>query len=117
MPIAPKTIKQRQRERGQRPIVNYPKRATEASRFRDSRRWKNVRKLAWQRMPLCVDPFGTHERLGRIEVSEDIHHIRSVAARPDLACDLDNLAGLCRMCHARVSGMERAGQKTAHLFE
>lgn len=114
MPRAPMTIGQRRRVSGQ--AVRYPKRATDASRFRDTATWQKVRKLARQTMPLCVDPFGVHRLSGRFEITEDIHHVRGVESHPELSCDLDNLAGLCRLCHARVSGMERAGQDTVHLF-
>ena len=117
MAIAPMTIKQRRRAQGLDPSPRYPKRNTDAKRFRGSPRWKTVRKLARSRMPFCVDPFGVHETLGRVEWTEDIHHIQSVTSRPDLACAMDNLAGLCRMCHARISGMERAGHDTTYLFE
>lgn len=115
MPNAPMTIAQRKRASGQAPV--YPKRTTDASRFRDTAAWQKVRKVARQTMPLCVDPFGNHASCGRFEATEDIHHVQSVEDRPDLAYMMDNLRGLCRLCHARVSGLERAGQATVHLFE
>lgn len=117
MAAAPKTIRQLLREQRLDAPRRSPTRNAKPSRFRGTGRWKRVRRLARRQMPLCVDPFGTHAYLGEYVPTAGIHHIRSVADRPDLACDLSNLAGLCDGCHARVSAMERAGEDTVSLFE
>lgn len=38
-------------------------------------------------------------RYGRIREAQEVHHIKPVEIRPDLAFSLDNLVSLCHACH------------------
>lgn len=87
----------------------------EAARIRNSARWQRFRHWFRARHPLCSDPFGDH---GEMQApAKQVHHVLSLATRPDLACDETNCRPICTVCHARIEGMERAGQPTAHLFD
>ena len=85
-----------------------------AARFRSSAAWQKVRAVHVAQHPLCCDPFKVH---GPFPAAvEDVHHVEGVAKRPDLALVGDNLRSLCRACHNRVEGLERAGKGTSGLF-
>lgn len=64
--------------------------------------------------PLCCDPFGLHGDLPA--ATAQVHHVIGVASAPALAYTPANMAPLCQPCHARVEGMERRNEPTAHLF-
>ena len=87
-----------------------------ARKLRSSGRYKKFRRWAIRRHPICADPFGFHRQDSNAVAAQDLHHVVSVAAAPDLVCSLENVVGLCRPCHNRVSALERAGQDTAGLF-
>jgi len=86
-------------------------------KIRSSTRWQKVRKLFIQSHPLCFDPFGNHELMGVAQITEEIHHIKGLYDYKDLAFDMDNLAALCRWCHARIEASERSGKPTQHFFD
>jgi len=43
------------------------------------------------------------EREGRIVAAEEVDHILTIADRPDLRLDPNNLRSLCHQCHAKVT--------------
>ena len=67
-----------------------------------SKRWQETRAVAFNHMPVCLDPFGVHG--SRVVATEEIHHIVPLHKDPDrvLAFKLENLAGLCKSCHKRA---------------
>ncbi len=80
-----------------------------AKRLRSSQRWQDVRRLVLQKHPLCADPFGHHAEDGEVILATEVDHVLGLSDRPDLAFTESNLAPLCTACHAKKSGMERAG--------
>lgn len=60
-----------------------------------SRRWVALRQAARRRDGFKCTSCGARGRL-------EVHHVRSIADRPDLAFDLANLTCLCPPCHIRV---------------
>ena len=82
--------------------------ASEADKIRSSGQWKRTRNQAEQVMPNCCDPLGLHE--GVTVPTDEIHHIVPIMANRSLAFDLNNLAGLCKRCHAAVEAKLRRGQ-------
>jgi 5-methylcytosine-specific restriction endonuclease McrA len=89
-------------------------RLAEAARIRSSSRWQRFRNWFKARHPLCCDPFGEHGDTP-VPVAQ-VHHVASLAERPELACDEGNCRSLCTRCHARVERMERDGQSSRALF-
>lgn len=85
-----------------------------AARIRSSATWQRVRRQILAAHPFCADPFGRHRALRGF--ARDVHHIKPLAERPDLAFEPTNLAPLCTACHRRIEAMERAGRPTAQLF-
>jgi hypothetical protein len=86
----------------------------EAARIRSGVTWQKVRRIHRSLEPLCCDPFADHPDEPR--PNQNSHHIESLADRPDLAFDLENLAPTCTACHGKVERMQRAGQATRRLF-
>lgn len=74
----------------------------EAKRIRSSKRWQRVRALKLSINPLCEDPFGTHAKSNATVAAREVHHVKPLALRPDLAFRLDNLQSLCHACHDRI---------------
>jgi 5-methylcytosine-specific restriction protein A len=74
---------------------------------RNTARWRKLRAMVLARHPLCADPYGVHAATGVLPLTEDVDHIQGVWAAPERVFDVENLQGLCRMCHARKSGSER----------
>ena len=64
----------------------------------------------------CCDPFGHHSEDGVVVMTEHVHHIEPLQARPDLACVEANCAPLCVTCHGKIEAMERRGEATQYLF-
>ena len=85
-----------------------------ARRLRSKAAWTKCSRLGRQMEPLCCDPFGEHGE--RVEQATDRHHIKRAASRPALFLKLSNHASLCKECHSKIETMERAGQRTEHLF-
>ena len=73
-------------------------------------RWRNLRKWYLARHPLCADPHGDHARDGRREPANEVHHLQSRAARPDLELVAANLQALCKACHSRLTRGEAGGR-------
>jgi len=69
-----------------------------ARRLRSSETWKKVRRAQLRRFPICQ----RCEAQGRTTAAQEVHHIESVAARPDLVFVLENLMSLCRVCHVEI---------------
>ena len=92
----------------------FDPRMAAAAHFRNSVAWHKVRELHKALNPLCCDPFGRHKQ--RLAVTEESHHIVSLAEDITLGLVLSNLAPLCHDCHATVEGMERSGKDTKYLF-
>lgn len=82
-----------------------------ARQIRHAKRWQKCREMVLRRNPLCVDPYGWHASDRRVVVAVQVDHIVPLATRPDLAYDLENLQGLCTMCHATKSQEERSREK------
>lgn len=70
-----------------------------AQKIRSRARWRRVAAIARSLMPTCINPFDLH---GDDTPTQEIHHIEGLVQRPDLAHDVQNLAGLCKRCHARA---------------
>ena len=119
MPTRTPTQHQRLIAAGQRQTPEHAERQHpdrgQARRTRSHRRWHETRTRFAKAYPTCIDPLGIHP--GRIEPTEEIHHIQPAAQRPDLVYDRDNLAPLCRACHHRIEAMHRAGKPTQQYFE
>ncbi|HEY8067074.1 MAG TPA: HNH endonuclease [Methylosinus sp.] len=64
-----------------------------------SKRWERARFLTKRRDGFKCAQCGSRERL-------EVHHLRPVRERPDLAFDLVNLKTLCRACHAAETDKE-----------
>ena len=90
---------------------------SQARQIRSSRDWAKARDLVKARFPICCDPFGDHDRDGRVEPTAHAHHIEPLEKRPDLAFEPLNLAPLCVACHSAVEAMEKRGEATADLFD
>ena len=67
--------------------------------LRHAKRWEKCRQIVLKRNPLCVDPYGWHAADGRVVLATQVDHITSLRERPDLAYTLENLQGLCSLCH------------------
>lgn len=60
-----------------------------------SRRWVALRLQAKRRDGFRCTSCGARGRL-------EVHHVKPIRERPDLAFDLENLACLCPRCHVAV---------------
>lgn len=67
--------------------------------FYSSKRWERARFLAKRRDGFKCVECGSRNKL-------EVHHIKPVRDRPDLAFDLVNLRTLCRDCHAIETNKE-----------
>lgn len=87
-------------------------------RIRSSAAWKHARIVKLRKDPLCEDPFNRHAIAGQVVPAVEVHHIVRLANKKGKAFDGSNLASLCVGCHAKISGMERAGreEETVKLF-
>lgn len=74
-----------------------------AAKIRSSALWRRLRRGKLARDPLCEDCAA----LGLLEPARQVHHLRPVAERPDLAFESANLRSLCTTCHARREAEER----------
>ncbi len=100
MPWKPRTHSQRQGRQARDREYDERRRRdpalAAAQRLRRSQRWKKVRALKLAQDPLCED-CKAH---GVTRAATQVHHVIGLAARPDLAFDLNNTAALCTTCHA-----------------
>ena len=69
-----------------------------ACKIRSSKAWQSVRWSVLQSEPFCR----LCRNRGETTPAEHGHHIQSVATRPDLALDADNVCPLCELCHEQV---------------
>ena len=81
-----------------------------------SRRWRLHSERMRREYPLCMAPFCLAKEAGNWPTSTSVHHIYGAARFPRLAYVDSNTCPVCSTCHAKVEGMERAGQPTQHLF-
>ena len=86
-----------------------------AARIRSSSEWQKARAAYIAQHPVCCDPFDSHGQ-HRPALAFEVHHIKGLVERPDLATNKSNLAALCIPCHRKVEGMVRRGRPTAYLF-
>jgi len=113
MPYKPKSHAERLREKRGRSWHDKEGRGrrgsdavqVEADRLRKTQRWRKLRKMKLSRNPLCEEC----RRHGVREPAMQVHHIKPIVLRPELAFEIDNLAALCTTCHARESARERKG--------
>lgn len=61
------------------------------------RRWRKIRALYLAKHPLCVDC----EKVGKLIPATEVHHI--VAVNDGGTDNYDNLMGLCKPCHSRIT--------------
>ncbi len=86
-----------------------------ADQLRHTDRWNRYSKRFRAAHPLCFDPYRVH--YPSYEPSADVHHIISLAARPDLIYDEANCAAVCKRCHGRLEGAIKRGVNTRDLFK
>jgi 5-methylcytosine-specific restriction endonuclease McrA len=72
----------------------------EAHAFYNSARWRKLRAAFLRANPLCQDC----EKLGRVTLATEVHHVKERRDHPELAYSPENLAGLCKRCHGRRRG-------------
>jgi 5-methylcytosine-specific restriction endonuclease McrA len=67
--------------------------------FYKCKEWRALRQEALER-----DNFECQEckRKGRYKRAQNVHHLKEVKARPDLALELNNLECICIACHNAV---------------
>lgn len=82
------------------------------AKLRRLNRWKLLASRLKTKTPCCANPFGLHGA----KPAEDIHHILPLKDFPELAFTLDNLVGLCRLCHGKIEHLERKGVPTFWIF-
>ena len=74
--------------------------------------WRKLRERILDEQPTCVDC----EKEGLIATpATEVHHIKTIAERPDLRLEPSNLAPLCQRCHERRHG-KGWGHKKARIF-
>jgi 5-methylcytosine-specific restriction protein A len=74
-----------------------------------TQQWQRTRRLVIQRDPACVLCL----QLGRITETSVADHVIPVRMRDgqdDHFYDIDTIRGLCKKCHARVSGRQAHGK-------
>ena len=99
-----------QRKFGAFGYSRHSKEKKRRDRFYGGVAWRRLRAYALQTNPLCHDPFGEHEAIGRPVGATDVDHVIPRRLRPDLELDSDNLQTLCASCHARKSAFEKYSQ-------
>lgn len=88
------------------------------ARFRNNKRWRDLSKYKRAKDPLCEVCLHEKEQLlaqGRlleakeyhVRQAEHVHHIQSIATRPDLAYTYGNLMSICAKHHRIEDGKER----------
>jgi len=78
-------------------------RGTPAERGYDAA-WQEVRAVYLYGSPFCLDCADQH----RMRPATEVHHVKPIAARPDLRLDSSNLRGMCKPCHSRITSEEKA---------
>lgn len=80
-------------------------RASASSRGYD-RQWQKVRAQVLVEQPLCRHC----ELAGKVQATEQVHHVKPIATHPELRLDRANLLGLCGPCHSAETGREKVGK-------
>lgn len=104
MPTRPATFQPKPQQRAIQDKL-YCKQHRLASDPRSTARWRRCREIVLSRQPFCIDPFRIHSQP---VAATEVDHIVAVAVDSSQWFRLENLQGLCRLCHARKSGEERA---------
>lgn len=86
-----------------KPPVVLPEDRAERKKLYNSKEWRALRLLKLGRDPLCEECL----RRNIVEPGAHVHHLQSLAERPDLALSLGNLETLCVPCHSRETSRER----------
>ncbi len=72
-------------------------------KFYQCREWRKLRLEALERdhyeCQIC-------KRKGKYRRAQNVHHIKEVKSRPDLALTLDNLESVCIKCHNEIHKKE-----------
>lgn len=103
MPYKPKTFSplgDKHKKEARRLYDRQRSRIQEYRKWYNTERWKAVRKIVWNRNPLCVEC----QKLGVVREATDIDHIVPHRGDYDLFWDIDNLQGLCKSCHSSKTG-------------
>jgi len=61
--------------------------------------WIKLRTLYIRANPLCEDCLETDQ----LAATDEVHHKIPISDRPDLRLVWDNLRGLCKPCHSRIT--------------
>lgn len=81
--------------------------------LRSSFRWTSLSKKILARDVFCLNPFG---KCGG-SIAKEVHHIRSVRSRKDLAFSPQNLISLCSGCHSIATTLEKKNLESVWIFE
>lgn len=103
MPTKPPRHDQPKRPRHVTPYA----RPEQLAEFYNSIRWQNCRNMYRAQHPLCADPFGTHQKEGRVVPADHVHHIKPLRISLADGLDFDNLMSLCASCHALIDAQLR----------
>jgi 5-methylcytosine-specific restriction endonuclease McrA len=79
---------------------------SEARRIRSTMAWQKTRAEKRRLNPCCEDCA----QKGITTVAVEIHHVESLATRPEKALHVENLRSLCRDCH-RAYVTSQAGER------
>jgi 5-methylcytosine-specific restriction protein A len=79
------------------------------AKFYNSKRWKVFRLWFLARHPLCADPHGNHKRVGVQAAATEVDHIIPLGTYTGSGVDPANAQALCKGCHSKKTGRERAG--------
>ncbi len=95
--------------RRRRPLERVYRESTnpEDWQWYSNRRWRRLRASLLLQKPRCADPFKEHTSRRELVMAQEVHHIKPRREFPLLAFDINNLEGLCRRCHRRVTRLEQ----------
>ncbi len=102
------------RYRVTRPHEVKPSTENLIKKIRSSRRMQALARAVLKRDPLCCDPLRKHTDI--YVQSQEAHHIVGLAEDATRAFDMQNMVGLCILCHDEVERLVVRRIKTAHLF-
>lgn len=74
--------------------------------FYSGKRWRRLRAAKLQNEPLCAKCF----KQGKVTAANEVHHVKPRLQHPELSYEWGNLECLCKSCHSRETGKERAGR-------
>lgn len=87
---------------------------SQAKDIRNRNKWKKLSSWLRAKFPLCESPWNCG--FAGSAVAESVHHIESLALRPDLAHKITNTVPVCNPCHQRIEAMEGRSEDTKGLF-